>query len=158
MLEEDLATGARLAREIGIVVIALEELPRITARTDAKELVAHRRNLDQFCRNTYREVVSVHVIQALLELKADDLEGMGHIESMARTARMLEETGRRFVISKPYEEVHDEFRTRMENRLQEETSSAATSMEVARIGEILIGQEAAERFVPRTRRQRLRNR
>jgi hypothetical protein len=46
----------------------------------------------------------------------------------------------------------------MENRLQEETSSAATSMEVARIGEILIGQEAADRFVPRIRRQRLRNR
>jgi len=158
LLEEDLATGARLAREIGIVIIALEELPRITARTDAKELVAHRRNLDQFCRNTYREIASVHVIQALLELKPDDLEGMGHIESMARTARMLEETGRRFGPSKPYEELQDEFRTRMENRLQEETSSAATSMEVARIGEILIGQEAADRFVPRIRRQRLRNR
>jgi len=90
-------------------------------------------------------------------LSADDLEGMGQIESMARTARMLEDTGRLFGPSTSYEELQDEFRTRMENRLQEETSSAATSMEVARIGEILIGQEAADRFVPRIRRQRLRN-
>ncbi|MCA3279487.1 MAG: hypothetical protein ING10_09485, partial [Roseomonas sp.] len=75
LLEEDLEAGARLAKEIGIVIIALEELPRIAAKTDAKELVAHRRNLDLFCRNTYREIVSVHVIQALLELSADDLEG-----------------------------------------------------------------------------------
>jgi hypothetical protein len=70
---------------------------------------------------------------------------------------MLEETGRRFGPPKPYEELQDEFRTRVENQLQEETSSAATPMEVARIGEILIGQEAAERFASRPRRQRLRS-
>ena len=158
LLEEDLEAGARLAREIGIVIIALEALPRIVAKTDAKELVAHRRNLDLFCRHTYREIVSVHVIQALLELSADDLEGMGQIESMARTARMLEDTGRLFGPSTSYEELQDEFRTRMENWLQQETSSAATSMEVARIDEILIGQKVAKRLVPPPRRQRLRNR
>jgi hypothetical protein len=148
LLEEDLAAGARLAREIGIVILALEKLPRIAAKTDAKELVAHRRNLDQFCRNTYREVVSVHVIQALLELAVDDLEGIGQIESMARTARTLEDTGKLFGSSIIYEELQDEFRTRMESWLQQETSPAATSMEVARIEEILIGQKVAKRFVP----------
>jgi hypothetical protein len=157
LTDEDFATGARLAREIGIVIIALEELPRITAKTDAKELVAHRRNLDQFCRNTYREVVSVHVIQALLDLAADDTEGTGQIESMARVARLLEETGRRFSSGKVYDELQDDFRTKMEERLQEDKPSAATAMEVARIGEILIGHEAAESFVFRPRHQKLRN-
>jgi hypothetical protein len=157
MADEDFATSARLAREIGNVIVALEELPRITAKTDAKELVAHRRNLDQFCRKTYREVVSVHVTQALLDLPADDAEGIGQIESMARVARLLEETGRRFSSSKIYEELQDDFRIRMEERLQDEIPSAVTAMEVARIGEILIGHEAAESFVFRPRRQRLRN-
>lgn len=157
LADEDFSTGARLAREIGIVITALEDLPRITAKTDAKELVAHRRNLDQFCRKTYREVVSVHVTQTLLDLTSDDTEGVGQIESMARIARILEETGRRFSSSKIYDELQDDFRTKMEERLQEEKPSAATAMEVARIGEILIGREAAERFVFRPRRQRLRN-
>ncbi len=157
LAEEDFATGARMAHEIGMVIIALEELPRTTARTDAKELVTHRRNLDQFCRNTYREVVLVHVIQALLNLAPDDAEGLGEIESMARAARILEDAGRRFGSPKIYDELQNDFRTEMEKRLQDESPSVATAMEVARIGEILIGQEAAERFVYRPRRQRLRH-
>jgi len=155
LVEEDFATGARLAHEIGMVIIALEELPRLTARTDAKELVAHRRNLNQFCRNTYRELVSVHVIQALLELAPDDPEGLVRIESMARVARILEDVDRRFGSPKIYKELQDDFLVQMEKRLQDEPPSGATAMDLARIGEILIGKEAAERFVYRPRPQRL---
>lgn len=158
LLEDDFATVARLAQEIGIVIMALEELPRITAKTDAKELVAHRRVLDQFCRSSYREVVSVHVTQALLEMTEDDAEAVGEIEGMARIARSLEETGRRFGSPKPYEEVQEEFRTQLEKRLQEEASPGITAMQLARIEEILIGREAAEEFLARVRRQGLRRR
>lgn len=158
LAEDDFATSARLAKEIGAVIAALEALPRITAKTDAKVLVAHRRNLDQFCRTSYREVVSIHVIQALLEMTSEDTDTMGEIEGMARVARSLEDTGRRIGSPKPYEELQEEFRAKMEKRQQGETGSAMTEMEMARIEEILIGHEAAERFLAASRRQGLRGR
>jgi hypothetical protein len=154
--EDDFVTSARLAEEIGTVIAALEALPRITAKTDAKVLAAHRRNLDHFCRTNYREVVSIHVIQAILEMTSEDSETMGEIEAMARVARTLEDTGRRIGSPKPYEELQEEFRAKMERRQQEEAGPGLTAMEVARIEEILIGREAAERFLSRARRQGLR--
>lgn len=158
LAEHDFATGAHLAKEIGAVIAALEALPRITAKTDAKALVAHRRDLDQFCRTSYREIVSTHVIQALLEMTLEDSDTMGEIERMARVARSLEDTGRRIGSPKPYEELQEEFRARMEKRQQGEAGSAMTEMEMARIEEILIGREAAERFLAASRRQGLRGR
>jgi hypothetical protein len=158
LAEDDFATSARLAKEIGAVIAALEALPRITAKTDAKVLVAHRRNLDQFCRTSYREVVSIHVIQALLEMTSEDTDTMGEIEAMARVARSLEDTGRRIGSPKPYEELQEQFRARMEKRQQGEAGSAMTEMEMARIEEILIGQEAAESFLAAARRRGLRGR
>ena len=156
--EEDFATGAHLAREVGMVILALEDLPRVTARTDAKELVSHRRNLDQFCSAAYREVVLVHVTQALFELPAEDTGGFDQIESMARIGRSLEDAGRRFGSPKPYEDLQDEFRAQMEKYLKEKPRSAVGAIEVARVKDILIGQEAAERFVFRPRVQRLKTR
>jgi hypothetical protein len=156
--EEDFATGAHLAREVGMVILALEDLPRVTARTDAKELVSHRRNLDQFCSTAYREVVLVHVTQALFELPAEDTGGFDQIESMARIGRSLEDAGRRFGSPKPYEDLQDEFRAQMEKYLKEKPRSAVGAIEVARVKDILIGQEAAERFVFRPRVQRLKTR
>jgi hypothetical protein len=158
LMEEDFATGARLAREVGIVLASLEELPRVTARTDAKELVAHRRTLDQFCRTSYREIVSTHVIQAILEISSDDSEALGEIEGMARIARSLEDVGRRVGSAKPYEDLQEDFRRSMEVRGTQQAKSGMTAMELARIEEILIGHEAAERFLSRARRLGLRNR
>jgi hypothetical protein len=156
LVEEDFATGAFLALEISLVVLALEELPRITARTDLKELISHRRNLDQFCSTTYREVVSAHVIQGLLELPTEDSDGFDEIERMARIARGLEDAGRRFGSAKPYEDLQDEFRTQMEKRLKGTAVSDVVVMEVARIKDILIGPEAEKRFIFRPRNQRMR--
>jgi hypothetical protein len=156
--DEDFASGAHLAREVGMVILALEDLPRVTARTDAKQLVSHRRTLDQFCSATYREVVVVHVTQALLELPAQDTGGFDHIESMARIARSLEDAGRRFGSPKSYEDLQDEFRAQMEKYIKDKPRSAVGAIEVARIKDILIGQEAAERFVFRPRVQRLKSR
>lgn len=158
LMEEDFATAARLAQEIGVIISALEELPRITAKTDAKELVTHRRNFDQFCRTSYREIVSVHVTQALLELTDDDAEAIGEIEGMARIARSLEDTGRRFGPPKPYEEMQEDFRSQIEARQQDEAAKGITAMQLARIEEILIGREVAEKFLTRARRQGLRAR
>jgi hypothetical protein len=158
LVEEDFATSSRLAQEIGIVITALEDLPRITAKTGAAELVAHRRNLDQFCKNCYREVVSVHVIRAMLDLVGDDADSIGEIEGMARIARSLEDIGRRFGSPKPYEDIQKEFHDQMENRQLDSAQSGVTSMQVARIEEILIGREAAEKFLSRANRKGLRNR
>jgi hypothetical protein len=151
LMEEDFASSARLAQQIGIVISALEELPRLTAKADAKQIVSHRRNLDQFCRTSYREVVSIHVIQALLELLPDDTESLEQIEQMARIARSLEDTGRRFGSPKIYEDLQDDFRAQMEKRQKEDGGVNITAMEMARIEEIMLGQEAAERFLYRRR-------
>ena len=155
--EDDFATAARLAREIGVIIAALEEQPKITAKIDARELVSHRRNLELFCRSSYREVVSVHVTKALLELPPDHSSELGEIEAMARVARSLEETGKRFGPPQSYAALQDEFRAQMEKLRQNDASAAATPMEIARIEEILIGGEAAERSLYRMRRQELKN-
>jgi hypothetical protein len=151
--EDDFATAARLAREIGAIISALEEQPKITAKIDARELVSHRRNLELFCRSSYREVVSVHVTKALLELPPDHSGELGEIEAMARVARSLEETGKRFGPPQSYAALQDEFRAQMEKLRQNDASAAATPMEIARIEEILIGQEEAEFFLRRPRRR-----
>ena len=65
--EEDFEAGARLALEISGVITALENHPRVPGRIDAKLLIAHRRSLDDFCRSTYREIVSVHINEALTQ-------------------------------------------------------------------------------------------
>jgi hypothetical protein len=156
--EDDFATAARLAREIGVIIAALEEQPKITAKIDARELVSHRRNLELFCRSSYREVVSVHVTKALLELPPDHSGELGEIEAMARVARSLEETGKRFGPPQSYAALQDEFRAQMEKLRQNDANAAATPMEIARIEEILIGGEAAERSLYRMRRQELKNR
>jgi fido (protein-threonine AMPylation protein) len=83
---------------------------------------------------------------------------MGEIEAMARVARSLEDTGRHIGSPKPYEELQEEFRARMEKQQQGEAGSAMTEMEMARIEEILLGREAAERFLAASRRQGLRGR
>ncbi len=158
LVDEDFATGARLAQEMGIVIAALEGLPRITAKTDAKELVAHRRNLEHFCRRSYQELVSTHVIQALLVLAPEDTEGLMEIEGAARIARSLEDTGRRVGPPHPYQELQQEFRLKVPKQRQEDAKTGVTAMEIARIEEILIGHEAVERLLSSVRPQRQKNR
>jgi hypothetical protein len=155
--EDDFTTGARLAGEMGMIIAALEGQPKITAKIDARELVSHRRNLDLFCRSSYREVVSVHVTKALLDLPTDHSSELSEIEAMARVARSLEETGRRFGPSQSYAALQDEFRAQMEKLRQNEADTAVTPMEIARIEEILIGGEGAERSLYRMRRKELKN-
>jgi len=153
LAEEDFANGARLAAEAGLIIAALENQPKITSKLDAKELHAHRRNLDQFCRSTYREVVSVHVNAALMGLTPNQIGDLAEIEAMARVARSLEETGKRFGPSQSYVSVQEEFRAEMEKLPQGETGAGITAMEIARIEEILVGRESAERSLNRVQRR-----
>jgi hypothetical protein len=155
--EDDFATGARLAGEMGLIIAALEEQPKVTAKIDARELVSHRRNLELFCRSSYREVVSVYVTNALVGLRPDHSSELGEIEAMARVARSLEETGKRFGPPQSYTALQDEFRAQMEKLRQNEANAAVTPMEIARIEEILIGGEAAERSLYGMRRKELKN-
>ena len=76
---------------------------------------------------------------------------------MARVARSLEETGKRFGPPQSYATLQDEFRAQMEKLRRNEANAAVTPMEIARIEEILIGGEAAERSLYRMRRKALKN-
>ncbi|NBS42428.1 MAG: hypothetical protein EBT34_01595, partial [Acetobacteraceae bacterium] len=151
--EEDFEAGARLALEISSVINALENHPRVPGRIDAKLLIAHRRILDDFCRSTYREIVSIHINEALTQLQEDDTETVEDIESMARIARSLEEAGRRFSAPQSYLAVQEEFRTRIERLLNQQDNPLLSGQEIARIEEILLGRETAERLLHRFRRR-----
>ncbi len=151
----DFETGARVATDIGALINALEDWHMTTRRFDARELFAHRRGLDQHCLTTYREVVSVHVTQALLEFHSDQAATFAEIEAMAQVARNFEETGRRFGAPQGYDAVQEEFHTQMENSQRDQAPMAASASEIARIREILIGRDAADRFLLRRRRQGL---
>jgi len=135
------------------VITALENHPRVPGRIDAKLLIAHRRSLDDFCRSTYREIVSVHINEALTQLQDDDSEAVEDIEAMARIARSLEEAGRRFSAPQSYLAVQEEFRTRIERLLNQQDNPLLSGQEIARIEEILLGRETAERLLHRFRRR-----
>jgi hypothetical protein len=109
----------------------------------ASDLVAHRRNLEHFCRSTYREIVSVHVVQGLLNTQKDDLENLAEIEAMAQAARSLEDTGQRAATSQSYAVIKDDFRTRMDKALRSSSPPAISARDIARIGEILVQSTAA---------------
>jgi len=153
--EIDFATGAQLADDMGALINGLEDWHMTSRRLDARELFAHRRSLDQYCMTTYREVVSVHVIQALLEVHGDQTTTLGDIEAMAQIARSLEETGKRFGAPQGYDAVQEEFHSQMEKAQRDQAPIAAFAGEIARIREILLGRDAADRFLLRTRRQSL---
>ena len=153
--EIDFAAGAQLSADLGALINALEDWHMTTRRLDARDLFAHRRLLDQYCLATYREVVSVHVIQALLAIHSGQSATLPEIEGMAQIARSLEETGKRFGAPQGYDAVQEEFHTQMENALRDHAPMAAIAGEIARIREILIGRDAADRFLLRARRQGL---
>jgi hypothetical protein len=151
MMEDDFETGVRLAAEIGAVLSALETLPRLNTRQLASMLPTHKRNLDQFCRTTYRELVTVHVTQPLLDMLPDQSDTLEEIEAMARLARRIEDTGRRLGSQQVYLAVQEEFSAQMRKLLRSENTSVSEK-EVARIEEVLVGRESAERLLYRFRR------
>jgi hypothetical protein len=152
LMEDDFETGARLAAEIGAVLATLETLPRLNTRGIAPMLPAHRRNLDQFCRTTYRELVTIHIIRALLDIKPDQSDTLEEIEAMARIARKIEDVGRRLGSQQVYLANQEEFQTQMAKLLRSE-NGFVSEQEIARIEEVLVGRESAERFLKRFRRR-----
>jgi hypothetical protein len=152
--EENFATGAHLAAEISIVINALQEPRPGIQVVEAKELATYRRTVSNFCLGTYREVVLVHVIQSLSSLQGSQIDELSQIEAMARIARSLEDTGRRLGVPQGYDDIKGQAQSQLEALLDKVNNpSAASAMDIARIEEILIGQEAAERFLYRARRQ-----
>ena len=153
LTEEHFANGARLAAEMGLIIGALEKQPKIMAKVDTKELHVHRRNLDAFCSSAYLEVVSNHLIPALMELRPNQTDELAEIEAMARVARSLDETGRRVGPSQKYVAVQEEFLAALKRLQQRNLGAAVTAMDIARIEEILIGQVSAERLLNRSKRR-----
>ena len=152
LMEDDFETGTRIASEIGAVISTLETLPKISTRLGSTMLPTHRRNLDHFCRTTYRELVAVHVTQALLDIRNDQSDALEEIEAMARIARRVEDTGRRIGSQQVYLSVQEEFRAQMGKLLRAE-NAAVSEQEIARIEEVLVGRESAERLLYRLRRR-----
>ena len=142
LAQADFEAGARLAAQTLVVLEELEAVPRRQSSLAATDLVAHRRHLDQFCRLTYREIVSVHITQGLLNLQEDELDQLGDIEAMARAARSLEDTGQRVATSQIYVTVKDEFHSRMERVLQSSAPPSVSATDVARVEDILMEQKA----------------
>ena len=153
LAEEDFETGARLAREVNRVITNLESQQRIPTRVDGKFLIKQRRALDDFCRTTYREIVTIHITKALIELQDGEPEAFEEIETMARIARSLEDTGRRFGAPQSYLAVQEEFRAAIDQILYRKDNPFLTGQQIARLAEILIGRETAERLLHRFRRR-----
>jgi hypothetical protein len=151
LMEDDFETGVHLAAEIGAVLSTLETLPKLNTRQLTSMLPTHKRNLDQFCRTTYRELVMVHITQPLLDMPPDQSDILEEIEAMARLARRMEDTGRRLGSQQVYLAVQEEFSAQMRKLLRSENTSVS-EQEIARIEEVLVGRESAERLLYRFRR------
>jgi uncharacterized protein Yka (UPF0111/DUF47 family) len=81
----------------------------------------------------------------------DQSDILEEIEAMARLARRIEDTGRRLGSQQAYLAVQEEFSAQMRKLLRSENTSVS-EQEVARIEEVLVGRESAERLLYRFRR------
>jgi hypothetical protein len=149
--ESDFAAGANLAADIGGLINALEDWHVTTRRLDPRELFAHRRSLAEYCLTAYREVISVHVAQALLDMDLDQSITPAEIEAMAKIACHFEETGKRFGTPQGYDVAKEEFQVQLDKAQHKHRPMAAFADEIIRIREILIGRDAADHFLLRTR-------
>ena len=153
--DSDPAMAVGAAEEILLILEALENAPRGIARPEKRDLIAHRRILDQFCRNSYQELLTTHVVDALQAISADTVDLLAEIEAMARLARRFENIGRRVGAGPRMETLKDRFRLQIQELEQQDIPSALSAMEFARIREIILGGDVAERVLYRHRRQRL---
>jgi hypothetical protein len=141
LAEQDLIEATHRAEEIGKTLEALGLTPFFQIPRRRQQLSAFFWRLEEHCREILHEIIDQEILPALEPSPAaysDDRFLM--LEIHARAARRLEILGRHFGNDPVYEETHQRLVRAFSAAEKVKAQLGITAMDLARLGEILLGR------------------
>ena len=141
---EDLAAAASLAESFGRAFQDLENAPPTRNPRRGERLVQLRQEAEVTCRLAYEDGLEAEIMRKLpLFASAATPEQVTALEAQARALRRIELIGRRYGIDHGYDGAAKRIIAALHATKQRLTPLGLTKLDLARLGEILLGPEAA---------------
>ncbi len=141
---EGLATAASLAESFGYAFRDLENAPPTSNPRRGERLVQLRQDAMETCRLAYEEGLEAEILRNLpLLCAAATADQISNLEAQARALRRIELVGRRYGIDHGYEGAARRILTAINEARQKLAPGGMTTLDLARLAEILLGSEAA---------------
>ncbi|MCA3379798.1 MAG: hypothetical protein ING08_06085 [Roseomonas sp.] len=141
---EDLAAAASLAESFGRAFQDLENAPPTRNPRRAERLVQLRQEAEITCRLAYEDGLESEILRKLpLLASSATQEQVIALEDQARALRRIELIGRRYGIDHGYDGAAKRIVGVLNTTKQSLTPMGLTRLDLARLGEILLGPEAA---------------
>jgi hypothetical protein len=141
---DDLAAAAALAESFGRAFQDLENAPPTRNPRRAERMVQFRQEAELTCRQAYEEGLQAEILRQLpLLATSATAEQIHALEGHARGLRRLELIGRRYGIDHGYDGAAKRISDALAATKQALAPAGLTKLDLARLGEILLGPEAA---------------
>ena len=141
---DDLAAAAALAESFGRAFQDLENAPPTRNPRRAERMVQFRQEAELTCRQAYEEGLRAEILQQLPLLATSATGEQIHaLEGHARGLRRLELIGRRYGSDHGYDGAAKRISDALAATKQALAPAGLTKLDLARLGEILLGPEAA---------------
>ncbi|MCA3340579.1 MAG: hypothetical protein INF90_18850 [Roseomonas sp.] len=141
---EDLVAAASLAETFGRAFQDLENAPPTRNPRRGERLIQLRQEAEITCRLAYEDGLAEEIFRKLpLLASAATPEQVTALEGQARALRRIELIGRRYGIDHGYDGAAKRIVQALNETKQHLTSLGLTKLDLARLGEILLGPEAA---------------
>jgi len=141
---EDLVAAASLAETFGRAFQDLENAPPTRNPRRGERLIQLRQEAEITCRLAYEDGLAEEILRKLpLLASAATPEQVTALEGQARALRRIELIGRRYGIDHGYDGAAKRIVQALNETKQHLTSLGLTKLDLARLGEILLGPEAA---------------
>lgn len=141
---EGLAMAASLAESFGYAFRDLENAPLTSNPRRGEKLVQLRQEAAETCRLAYEEGLDAEILRTLPSLcSAATIEQISALEAQARALRRIELVGRRYGIDHGYEGAARRIGAAINEAKLKLEPGGMTSLDLARLAEILLGSEVA---------------
>lgn len=141
---EDLVAAASLAESFGRAFQDLDNAPPTRNPRRSERLVQLRQEAEVTCRLAYEDGLDAEILRKLPVLASSATpDQIIAIESQARALRRIELIGRRYGIDHGYDGAAKRIGAALHATKQLLTPMGLTKLDLARLGEILLGPEAA---------------
>ena len=145
---EDLVAAASLVEAFGRAFQDLQNAPPTRNPRRSERLVQLRQEAEISCRLAYEEGLEAEILRRLPLLATSATpEQIIALEGQARALRRIELMGRRYGIDHGYDGAAKRIGAALHATKQSSTPMGLTKLDLARIGEILLGPEAALDFL-----------
>lgn len=142
--EQDWMVATSRAEEIGKTLEALGLTPFFQIPRRRQQLSSFFWRLEEHCREMLREITDEEILPALSPATEAYSDGRFlSVETYARTARRLEILGRHFGNDPAYDEYQQRLARAFATAERTKDQLGITAMDLARLGEILLGRQGA---------------